>query len=237
MAVCQHKRIAAVLLFITILFVICMTLQLKQVSASAFSAAWPYKAEILKSRQVIVVEATSTRSQTGTLSLREIRNGQWRSVISRIPVALGREGIAKIREGDGRTPSGVYLLVQAFGSAVKPVDLKLTFTQTSYFDYWIDDPASAEYNQWVTYTGNPAGRWNSYEHLLHPLYKYAVVIRYNEAPVVPGKGSAIFLHIWRTAAKPTAGCIAMSEANLLKLIKLLDPALTPAIAIGLGDVD
>ncbi|MRN52303.1 L,D-transpeptidase family protein [Paenibacillus sp. LC-T2] len=207
-------------------------LPLSHASAASFSASWPYKADLLNASQIVVVETKSVLSQTGLLSLREKQDGKWISVLSAIPVTIGPNGIGKTKEGDGRTPSGVYPLGQAFGTAVKPQGLMLQYMRTTKSDYWVDDRTSAQYNQWVSYSGNPDQRWDSYERLLQPLYKYAIVLRYNDDPIIPGKGSAIFLHVWRTANTPTAGCIAMSESNLLKLMKLLDPALSPAIAIG-----
>jgi|GEM_PF-2120414 len=39
-------------------------------------------------------------------------------------------------------------------------------------------------------------RWKSFERLTHLLYKYAVVVCYNDNPMAKGKESAIFLHIW-----------------------------------------
>lgn len=203
-------------------------------SAAGFSASWPYKADILHSTQMVVVEAKSVNARNGTLSLKQKSGGQWQTVLSGISVTLGKNGIGKIKEGDGRTPSGVFRLGQGFGSAIDPGGLILSYTRTTTQDYWIDDPLSREYNQWVSYTGNADQRWNSYERLRQPLYKYAVVIDYNHDPVVSGKGSAIFLHIWNGPDKPTAGCIAMSEQNLLKLMRLLDPAQTPAIAVGIS---
>ncbi|MFD2328877.1 L,D-transpeptidase [Cohnella sp. GCM10020058] len=204
-------------------------------AAASFMASWPYKAGLLGAEQVVVVEAKSLRAQTGVLSLREKRtDGGWTVVLSGIPVALGKNGIAKTKEGDGRTPSGVYPLGEAFGTASEPKGLKLQYKQTSRQDYWVDDPTSADYNHWVTYSGNPDRKWHSYERLYQPLYKYAVVVRYNDDPIVSGRGSAIFLHLWRGADKPTAGCIAMSEPSLLKLMAALDPAKSPAIAIGLA---
>lgn len=211
-----------------------ITLPLPNASAASFSASWPYKANLLQSTQIVVVETKSIISQKGFLSLREKQDGKWVSVLTGIPVTIGPGGIGKTKEGDGRTPSGVYPLGQAFGTAAKPEGLMLKYMKTTKYDYWVDDHTSAQYNQWVSYTGNPDQRWNSYERLLQPLYKYAIILRYNDAPIIAGKGSAIFLHVWRDSDQPTAGCIAMSESNLLKLMKLLDPALSPAIAIGIA---
>ncbi|WP_239004598.1 L,D-transpeptidase family protein [Paenibacillus tepidiphilus] len=205
------------------------------VQAAGFSDSWPYKAEQMEARQVVVVEAAERSSQSGVLSLREKRGGQWVALLSGIPVSLGKGGLGKTKEGDGRTPSGVFRLGHAFGFAAQPAGLRLPYTRTSPTDFWVDDPASPDYNTWISYSGNPQQRWSSYEALQHPLYKYAVTVSYNTNPVIPGKGSAIFLHLWRGPGQPTAGCIAMSEPDLLRLMQALDPGLSPAIAIGIAD--
>ena len=49
--------------------------------------------------------------------------------------------------------------------------------------------------------------------------KYAIVIDYNTNPIVNGKGSAIFMHVERSAYHKTAGCISIPEEEIIKLIK------------------
>ena len=61
-------------------------------------------------------------------------------------------------------------------------------------------------------------------------YRHAVVIDYNRFPVVPGRGSAIFLHVWN--ANPTSGCVAIDFDRLVEIMRWLDPAKHPKIAIG-----
>ena len=67
----------------------------------------------------------------------------------------------------------------------------------------------------------------SCERLLRPdgLYRYGLVIEYNTSPVIAGKGSAIFVHIWQPG-QPTAGCVAMAEGDLLQLLGWLQPNTT-----------
>jgi L,D-peptidoglycan transpeptidase YkuD (ErfK/YbiS/YcfS/YnhG family) len=60
-------------------------------------------------------------------------------------------------------------------------------------------------------------------------YRFGVVIEYNMNPVISGRGSAIFLHVWRGPDKPTAGCVALSEPDVLKILGWLDPALNPVV--------
>ena len=47
-----------------------------------------------------------------------------------------------------------------------------------------------------------------------PQYDRVAVLDWNRHPVVPGRGSAIFLHAWRRPRQPTAGCIAFARPHL-----------------------
>ena len=61
-------------------------------------------------------------------------------------------------------------------------------------------------------------------------YKYLAVIDYNTNPVVPGRGSGIFLHVSR--GNPTIGCVSLPVGQLLTILRWLHPAKEPLIAIG-----
>lgn len=91
-------------------------------SAAGFAASWPYKADVIHSQQMVVVEAKSIHSQTGQLSLYQKAGGQWQSVLSEIPVTLGSKGIGKINEGDGRTPPASTASAQASDQQRIPAD-------------------------------------------------------------------------------------------------------------------
>jgi L,D-peptidoglycan transpeptidase YkuD (ErfK/YbiS/YcfS/YnhG family) len=147
-------------------------------------------------------------------------NGQWSRIFPATPGVIGPNGFAprsEKREGDGRTPTGVFRVGAAFGYE-SSIETKLDYRQATADDFWVDDPSSPDYNRWVT--GKPAAK--SFEKLRIDAYKYAAVIEYNTDPVVPGNGSAIFLHVWGGPDKPTAGCVALSEANLKTLLEWLD---------------
>ncbi|WP_231688200.1 SH3 domain-containing protein [Bacillus sp. FJAT-18017] len=180
--------------------------------------------------QLIVVEA-SPRSTSATLQRYVKKNGKWVKYSPPIKAVVGKYGIGKLKEGDGKTPAGTYLLGTSFGWGKKPAGLNYPFKAVSKYDYWIDDVKSKDYNKWVHYTGNPDKRWNSYEKLNHPLYKYSIVIRYNENPIVKEAGSAIFLHIKSSSTKHTLGCIAVNEGDMLNILKWLDPKKKPVIEI------
>ena len=47
-----------------------------------------------------------------------------------------------------------------------------------------------------------------------PMYDLVAVIDWNRHPPVKGRGSAIFLHVWRRPRQPTAGCIAFRRQDL-----------------------
>ncbi len=156
--------------------------------------------------------------------------GLWHLVGSPVAGYAGRNGVAKLKkEGDGCTPSGFFPLGYAFGCKEKP-DTKMTFRPVTKRSVWVDDPASSRYNQWAEEDGD----WSSAERLAdYPdSYAYAVVIEYNTAPVIPGKGSAVFFHCGH---KPTAGCIAVPEKDLLDILRWLDPDQSPGILIVKAD--
>jgi L,D-peptidoglycan transpeptidase YkuD (ErfK/YbiS/YcfS/YnhG family) len=87
-------------------------------------------------------------------------------------------------------------------------------------DLWSDDPADPHYNRPVR-----APHPFSHERLRRadPLYDLVVVLGWNRAPPVPGRGSAIFVHRWRRPGAPTAGCVGLSPRDLRWLVRRLGP--------------
>ena len=143
--------------------------------------------------------------------------------------AVGRAGVsANKKEGDGATPAGTFPLVSAYFRAdrMSPPRSGLPLRALSPGDAWVDDPADRNYNRLVSlpYPGHTEPLW-----LDDPVYDLLVVIGYNTAPVVPGAGSAIFLHIARPDLSPTAGCVAVEREVLVGLMPLLGPASTITI--------
>jgi L,D-peptidoglycan transpeptidase YkuD (ErfK/YbiS/YcfS/YnhG family) len=138
--------------------------------------------------------------------------------------ALGRAGVTTAKsEGDGATPAGTWplrrLLVRADrwpqGSTGLPV------STISRDDGWCDDPADAHYNMAVKlpHGASCEEMWRD-DHL----YDAVVVVGYNDAPPVPGLGSAIFLHLATKDYGPTAGCVALSAADLAEVLSRCGPA-------------
>ena|SRR5450631_1722826 len=200
-----------------------------------------------QTQQVLLVVAPSWTSTTGTLTMFQKSHGKWAAVGPEIPVALGRNGLAwgagsrrdtkdgpvKV-EGDGKAPAGIFKLGPAFGYEPHPPEAsKFSYRQATAADFWVSDPSSPQYNQWVTLQQgvDPHTQWTSFENMKRPdhLYSLGMVVQYNTDPVLKDGGSAIFLHIWRAPGSPTAGCTAMDEQNLLALLKWLDPASSPLL--------
>jgi len=157
----------------------------------------------------------------------------WKLALAPVTVNVGRNGIApplEKREGDGRTPSGLFPLRQAFGY---PSGFKggVPYRQVSFQDLWVDDPQSPDYNRWVWRGETKAG---SFEELMRsdPLYKYALVLDYNSSPVVRDLGSAIFMHVEREPGAATSGCVTLPERDLVQVMEWLDPAEQPQVVIG-----
>ncbi|GGE26293.1 hypothetical protein GCM10011391_00800 [Pullulanibacillus camelliae] len=175
-----------------------------------------------KAEQVMFVTAEAENRSAAVLRGYEYGGETWHYLF-RMPAVIGKKGITfAMQEGGMRSPAGIYTISQGFGTESPPEGIRLPYKQTSPHDYWVDDVTSEDYNRWVVYEGDPKARWHSFERLHIPLYKYAAVIDYNEE-AIPGKGSAIFLHIWPDPNGYTAGCTAVSEENLLRLLKWLTP--------------
>jgi D-alanyl-D-alanine dipeptidase len=76
----------------------------------------------------------------------------------------------------------------------------------------------------------PRVDWNSAEHMREVAqYKIGVIVGYNAAPPVKGRGSCIFLHIWNGPDSHTAGCTAFDETKLRAVLMWLDPARLPLL--------
>ncbi|MEE9910924.1 MAG: L,D-transpeptidase family protein [Deltaproteobacteria bacterium] len=156
----------------------------------------------------------------------------WREAMAPMDAVVGRNGFAppgEKREGDGRTPSGLYRLGTAFGYAETAVT-KMPYRQALADDLWVDDVSAPDYNRWVRQSETRAA---SYEKMRRDddLYKYGMVIEYNTDPVIKDYGSAIFLHVWAGARSTTAGCVAVSEDDIQRILAWLDPAAKPVILI------
>lgn len=186
--------------------------------------------------QCLWVIPDGTGSVTAQVWLLEDRGGDWAVNGPARPATIGRSGVAPVgskREGDGCTPAGVYRLGTAFGYDPNP-GLAWPYRQVTENDLWVDDPTSPDYNRLVASGSTKA---TSFEVMRRQddLYRQGLVVEYNTDPVVPGHGSAIFVHRWSGPGRPTAGCIAFAAEDLAAILRWLDPTSRTCIAIGLPE--
>jgi L,D-peptidoglycan transpeptidase YkuD (ErfK/YbiS/YcfS/YnhG family) len=195
----------------------------------------PYEKRIGQSTQMILVMERRYLFSSGYFVYAvEKKHDHWKLVSGPIEATIGKHGFAlpgEKREGDGKTPSGIFSLKRTFGYD-KTVKTKMPYRQATEEDLWVDDPNAPDYNQWVKQGETSAA---SYEKMKREdgQYKYGIVIEYNTDPVIKGHGSAIFFHVWKGKDFPTAGCVAVSEEDMIKIFGWLDPNAFPLIIMGI----
>ena len=137
------------------------------------------------------------------------------------PCALGRSGIFREKqEGDGATPVGRFAFRQVFYRADRDAKPQTTLPCEALTpkDGWCDDVADAAYNRHVDLpcAARHEELWRADE-----LYDRILVIGHNDAPAIPGKGSAVFLHVARQDYAPTEGCVAFAKSDLDEILAQL----------------
>ncbi len=150
------------------------------------------------------------------------RTVEWNG--ERFACALGPAGVtAAKREGDGATPAGCFPLRRVFYRAdrIAEPETALPVAPLHPLDAWCDDAGDAGYNQLVRqpYAASFEPMWRA-----DNLYDIVVEIGFNDAPVTPGHGSAIFLHVARQDFSPTAGCVALDREALTRILAECDAA-------------
>ena len=138
-----------------------------------------------------------------------------------IPVALGRGGIlANKREGDGGTPKGTFRPRMLWWRADRHMRPRtfLPVRPIRAEDAWCEDPTDRHYNRPFRLKRDQSGdRLRRDDHL----YDFIIEIDHNTSPRIAGRGSAVFLHLARANFGPTAGCVSMTKASMLHLLRRL----------------
>lgn len=132
--------------------------------------------------------------------------------------ALGAGGVRADKvEGDGATPAGLLPLRRVLFRADRGPRPATTLPAEPIApeDGWCDDPAHADYNRQVRLP-HPARHERLWRE--DAVYDVVGVLGWNDAPVRPRRGSAIFLHLARPGLPPTEGCIALPGAELRRLL-------------------
>ena len=138
--------------------------------------------------------------------------------------AVGRSGfIRNKREGDGGSPAGRWPLREVFyrPDQMDQPETGLPIRPIARDDGWCDAPDDPNYNRLVRlpYSASHEEMWRD-----DRVYDVVIVVGYNDDPVSPGLGSAIFMHLARENYEPTAGCVAVSREDMMRLLPLIGPA-------------
>jgi L,D-peptidoglycan transpeptidase YkuD (ErfK/YbiS/YcfS/YnhG family) len=187
--------------------------------------------------QLITVQAPGYRATSAGVRLwQRGGDGCFRPVAGPWTARVGWNGLAdRRREGDGTTPTGVYRLgATMYGNAPNP-GVRFRYRRLRCGDWWNEDPRSPTYNtfQHVRCGTRPPfrtttpGLWEE-----RTAYRHFAVIEFNVRPIVPGRGSGIFLHA--KTGSSTNGCVSLSVSQLVSTLRWLDPARHPRIVIGTG---
>jgi L,D-peptidoglycan transpeptidase YkuD (ErfK/YbiS/YcfS/YnhG family) len=195
-----------------------------------------------KTSQLIVVTSDGWNKIEGKMSVYEYKNNQWSRLINNIPIVTGRTGMAWAKglhnsqlntgvlkkEGDGKSPAGIFRLSGLFG--YQDIESKMNALKVNERTFCVDDSKSNHYNQIVN-TDTLKKDWDSAETMLmkSDVYKFGIFVDYNVNPAKKMAGSCIFMHIWSGSKDPTAGCTAMKEEDILKLIDFLDKSKNPIL--------
>lgn len=221
-------------------------LSLLLVAGGAGAAELPWS----DSRQLVLVVSHDWNDARAVLTAwTRGADGRWVPAQPAVPASIGRAGAAwglglhpaqpgvQKREGDGKSPAGVFELGPAFGSA-PTLATALEYTPMSATHWCMDVADSPHYNRIVdAKIVGAAAVQGSTERMRLDLatpgdarYSQGFVIRHNPANV-PGAGSCIFGHLWKAPDAPTAGCTAMTEAAMSALLGWLDPAAHPVLVL------
>jgi len=206
----------------------------------------PVPQALAVSKQMVVVTASNWTATTGWLRRFERSAQGWQSDGPPFRVVLGRGGLAwgrglqpfsksdpQKREGDGKSPAGIFALPYAFGYA--PADsvpeIKLQYVQCTASLECVDDTNSSRYNAIVDRANVAAPDWKSSEkmRMIDDEYRLGIFVAHNTSPAVPGGGSCVFMHIWKGPDIPTSGCTAMSAGEMEALLGWLDGQAHPVL--------
>lgn len=182
-------------------------------------------------QQLIVATGAKLGAKTGRLEFWDLEKGAWVCTMS-VPCRFGKRGLMDGTHrwaGNKTTPTGIWRMPDFVFGNLKSAPARTTMRYRHINGHsWWSSKRGRTYNTWVQ-----ARRWKGeYLYGVVPQYELAVSTGYNAKPnrSVYGRGSGIFLHVWGKGY--TAGCIAISRADMYHVTRLLDPAKSPSFAVG-----
>jgi L,D-peptidoglycan transpeptidase YkuD (ErfK/YbiS/YcfS/YnhG family) len=212
------------------------------IAAAAITAACPANvANDLRlpppasTRQLITIEAASTRTTYAKARIWRRSGGCWIAAGGPYPARVGWNGLRGVNrhEGDGTTPIGTFGIGRTmYGNSPNP-GVRFRYVRLRCGDWWVEDPRSPAYN---TFKRLRCGVQPPFKVTTPDMsndrvaYTHLAVVEFNMHPVVPGRGSGIFLHA--QTGSPTNGCISLRRRDLVHVLRWLSPGAAPQIAIG-----
>ena len=186
-----------------------------------------------KGTQLITVESSSRASTHAMLRLWSRKGRCWEPAGGPWAARVGRSGLSgNRREGDGTTPTGIYSIGRTMYGVSPDPGVRYRYRRIVCGDYWVEDSSSPSYNR---FRHVPCGQTPPFrvtgERLWQATtaYRHLAVIEFNMNPVVPGRGSGIFLHASTGGA--TNGCISLPVGQLRQVLRWLRPEASPRIQI------
>jgi L,D-peptidoglycan transpeptidase YkuD (ErfK/YbiS/YcfS/YnhG family) len=204
------------------------------------------------SRQLVLVVTPDWNADHGTLRT-FVRDGEgWREARAATPVTIGKNGAGwglglnapqadaggpVKREGDNRSPAGVFRIGDTFGYAAR-IDTAMPYLALNATEYCVDVSGARHYNRIVDakVVGDAAvkGSTEPMRRDLHAdgdqRYRMGFVIEQNPQ-AIPHGGSCIFGHLWKSPSSATAGCTAMTPATMQSLLAWLKPEDAPVFVL------
>ena len=185
-------------------------------------------------KQLVTVVAPRGSATRGAVQIWRKSGECWLEAGGPWPAWLGQRGVSiDRREGDHTTPAGAF----GFGSAMYGVapdpGVRYRYHRIACGDWWVEDPRSPFYNRFhhVPCGTRPPFRVTDEDLSRSPTaYRHFAFIRYNTDPIVPGRGSGIFLHA--STGRPTLGCVSLAVPHLVTVLRWLRPSSDPVIVIG-----
>ncbi|MCU0452898.1 MAG: hypothetical protein MUE68_04515 [Bacteroidetes bacterium] len=232
------RSIASIVL--ATLFVACSSTELHRPAG--------FRDPLARAQQLVVVRTASWDTSGGTLTVyQRAPQGSWTIIGTPYAITVGTTGLGwgtglhgaamgsgpVKREGDKRSPAGVFALSAVYGNAgaQEMADLAMPYLPLDSTTVCVDDPRSRYYNQIVDRNNVRDKDWTSAERMRSngPWYRWGVVVDHNADPRIPGDGSCIFLHVWGYAGEPTTGCTSFAEEDMVRLLRWLRPSAHPAL--------
>ncbi len=174
-----------------------------------------------QAHQLFVVAALDRNTAQVTMHQRD-EHGAWRELL-RETGRIGKNGLGKTQEGDGKTPVGTFRFNRAFGIAADP-GCAIPYVRVDGNSYWSGDQREGmRYNELVDLRELPDLDTSVSEHIedFWDEYQYCLNISYNEDGT-PGRGSAIFLHCFGSSPY-TGGCVALPQERVVQVLRQVDP--------------